>query len=100
MCIIKYLQLYIYIDTVYNTTLRCYLTKIFSHHHIPSYPHLISLIIILAEVGMLFTPHEECQEEFKELQPGRGGVLVDHLAKAPERSVERSLRAFFRRSWV
>ncbi|CAK9114463.1 unnamed protein product [Durusdinium trenchii] len=37
---------------------------------------------VCKEVGMLFTPHEECQEEFKELQPGRGGVLVDHLAKA------------------
>ncbi|CAE7033282.1 unnamed protein product [Symbiodinium sp. CCMP2592] len=34
------------------------------------------------DVGMLFTPHEECQEEFAGLQPGRGGCLVDHLSKA------------------
>ncbi|CAE7447262.1 unnamed protein product [Symbiodinium natans] len=34
------------------------------------------------EVGMLFTPHEECQDEFAGLEPGRGGTLMDHLSKA------------------
>ena len=45
---------------------------------------IISVVLtsLLAQVAMLFTPHEECQEEFKNLVPGRGGVLVDHLSKA------------------
>ncbi|CAJ1363649.1 unnamed protein product [Effrenium voratum] len=37
---------------------------------------------VLKEVGMLFTPHEECREEFQHLEPGRGGFLADHLSKA------------------
>ena len=33
------------------------------------------------EVAMLFTPHNECQEEFK-VEPGRGKLLLDHLSRA------------------
>lgn len=45
-------------------------------------------VIVQDEVGMLFTPLEECNDEFGNIEPRRGGTLVDHLAKAfvPEQS--------------
>ncbi|CAE7718345.1 unnamed protein product [Symbiodinium microadriaticum] len=49
------------------------------------------------DVAMLFTPHEECQEEFAGLQPGRGGCLVDHLSKAFVLSEHKSTQ---RLRWV
>jgi len=49
------------------------------------------------DVGLLFTPHEECVEEFANVQPTRGGSLVSHLSNAFVK-LEDKLEA--RRRWV
>jgi len=50
------------------------------------------------EVGMLFTPHRDCQDTFGTLEPARGGPLVSHLSGAFVR--EDPSKGKIRQRWV